>query len=580
MPIAFNSQRRAWVAVLALILLVMLPNLVWLYVGHGLTTWISGLIFPILLLALLFAVLGKRIWLACLLLAPFAALAPVEASYIVIYQRPTSAEILATFGTTNPREIYEYLGSALLPILICIILGSLLALLSGRWAWQSDIRWKHRSRSWTLAICFTLPLVSTVVFFAIKAQSSRSHLINNELVVDDLTDSFEQGYPFGPILRIVYYREEWAKMRVNAAKINALTFHAHRIANVAKRQIYVLVIGESSRRNHWQLFGYQRETNPELTRISNLIPIPDMITSWPLTLGAVPQILTRKPPTDVGHLWKEPSILRAMQESGFDTYWISNQYPVGFYDSPIAIYAYQANHVAFYNHATMTTPGGYDEGLLQPLRDALKGSQNDLFIVLHMMGSHADYDFRYPGSFKYFQPTMSDPENEGTNYQRVGNSYDNTIRYTDHVISSMIDTLRESGAITAMLYESDHGEDLATPSCKLEGHGNGSIYDYQVPAFFWYSDEYAKAFPERVEAFRGNASQRVLSADTFPSLIDMAGINIPDQDSSQSLFSTKWHFRPRTVNILDLWQTDLDKSILSRQCKIVMPPKGSYVPIP
>jgi glucan phosphoethanolaminetransferase (alkaline phosphatase superfamily) len=579
MPNVFNLQRRAWVAVSALTLLLLLPNLIWLYVEYGLTTWISGLIVPALLLALLFAVLGKRIWLACLLLAPFAALAPVEASYIAIYQRPTSAEILATFGATNPREIYEYLGSALIPTLICVISGLLLALLATLLAWHSGIRWKHRSRSWTLIICLTLPLVSTVVFFATKAKSTHSHLINNELVVADLTDSFEKGYPFGAILRIIHYRKEWAEMRLDAAKIDAFTFHAHRTTSVVKRQIYVLVIGESSRRDHWQLFGYPRETNPELTRISNLIPIPDMITSWPLTLGAVPQILTRKPPTDGNKHWREASILRAMRESGFDTYWISNQYPVGFYDSPIAIYAYQAHHVAFYNHASMTTPGGYDEDLLKPLSDALKESQGDLFIVLHMMGSHTDYDSRYPGTFKYFQPTSSDAKGEGTSYQRIGNSYDNTIRYTDHVISSMISTLQGSGAITAMLYESDHGEDLATPTCKLEGHGNGSIYDYQVPAFFWYSDEYAKAFPERVAAFRHNASQHLLSADTFPSLIDMAGISIPDQDSAHSLFSPKWRYRPRVVNILDLWQTDLDKSVISNKCKIVLPAKGSSVPI-
>jgi len=580
MPTTSNLQRRAWIVVSTLILVIMLPNLTWLYVGNGLTTWISGLIVPAMLLALLFAVLGKRIWLACLLLVPFAALAPVEAFYIATYQHPTSAEILAVLVATTPRETYEYLGSALLPILICIASGLLLALLAARWAWQSSIRWEHRSRSWTLAICFTLPLVSTVLFFAMKAKSSHSRSINNELALADLTNSFEEGYPFGPILRIVYYREEWTKMRLNAAKIDAFSFHAHRTTSIAKRQIYVLIIGESSRRNHWQLFGYQRETNPELVRISNLVLIPDMITSWPLTLGAVPQILTRKPPTDVEQLWKEPSILRAMQESGFDTYWISNQYPVGFYDSPISIYAYQAHHVSFHNYASLATPGGYDEDLLRPLRDALKESHGDLFIVLHMMGSHADYDFRYPSTFKYFQPTMSDPEQEGAKYARENNSYDNTIRYTDHIISSMIDILRGSDTITAMLYESDHGEDLATPSCKLEGHGNGSVYDYQVPAFFWYSDNYAQAFPERVEAFRNNSSQRILSADTFASLIDMAGISIPDQDSAHSLFSAKWQYRPRIINVLDLWQTDLDKSIISKQCKIVLPPKGSYVPIP
>ena len=565
---------------LVLIALLMLPNLIWLYVGHGLENWASGLIIPTLLLTLVFALLGKRIWLACLLLAPFATLAPAEAFYIASYLRPTSAEMLATLGATNPRETYEYLGYALLPILLCVAGGLLIALLAAWWSWRSGIRWKHSTRNWILAIYLIVPLVCSAIFFAINAKSSRAKLIYGELAANDLYQSFEYGYPFGLVPRIVQYREEWTKMRHDAAKVDAFTFHAHRVTGTTKRQIYVLVIGESSRRNRWQLFGYQRETNPELTKVSNLVPIPDMVTSWPLTLGAVPLILTRKPPADFEQLWKEASILRAMQESGFDTYWISNQYPVGFFDSPIAIYAYQAHHISFHNYASLTTPGGYDEDLLQPLRNALKESRGDLFIVLHMMGSHDEYDFRYPSIFKYFRPTMTDPEKVGSSYDRTGNSYDNTIRYTDYVLSSVIDTLRGTDTVTAMLYESDHGEDLATPDCKLSGHGNGSIYDYQVPAFFWYSNEYAQTFPERIAALRNNASQHVLSADTFESLIDMAGLRIPDHDSTRSLFSTKWRYRPRTINIPDVWQTDLEKSTLSKQCKVVLPSKGNFTPIP
>jgi glucan phosphoethanolaminetransferase (alkaline phosphatase superfamily) len=577
--VIFTLQRRSWTAVSALIALLMLPNLIWLCVGQGLA-WVSGLIIPTLLLTFVFALFGKKIWLACLLLAPFAALAPAEAFYIATYKHPTSAQILASLGATNPRETYEYFSSALLPIMLCISTGLSLALLAARWSWRSGIRWQHATRNWILAIYLMVPLVSMLIFFAINAKSPKTRVAHGELVVNDLYQLFEPGYPFGLTARIVQYHVEWAKMRREAAQVNAFDFHAHRVASTSKRQIYVLVIGESSRRDHWQLFGYQRETNPKLTHVSNLVTIPDMVTSWPLTLGAVPLILTRKPPADFEQFWKEASVLRAMQEGGFDTYWISNQYPVGFYDSAIAIYAYQANHVSFHNYASVITPGGYDDDLLQPLRNALKESPGDLFIVLHMMGSHDDYDFRYPSTFKYFQPAMTDPGKDGSSYDRTGNSYDNTIRYTDYVLSSVIDTLRGSGTTAAMLYESDHGEDLATPDCKLSGHGNGSIYDYQIPAFFWYSDEYARAFPERVAAFRSNASQPVLSADTFASLIDMVGISIPDQDSTRSLFNTKWRYRPRTINVPDVWQTDLDKSTLSKQCKVVLPSKGNYTPIP
>jgi glucan phosphoethanolaminetransferase (alkaline phosphatase superfamily) len=565
MPIAPNLQLRAWVAVSALILLVMLPNLIWLYVGHALTTWTSSLIVPVLLSAFLFAVFGKRLWLACLLLAPFAALAPIEAIYIAAYRHPTNAEILATLGATNPRETYEYLGSAMVPIMACMIAGLSLALLAARWTWQSAICWRHRSRGWVITTFMTLSLVAGIVAFAIPARLRASaHMIS------ELSNSIEPGYPFGLLPRIAEYYSEWRQVRINASHLDAFRFHAHRSSTHAQRQVYVLVIGESSRRDHWQLFGYQRATNPELTKIPNLVSIPNMVTSWPVSLSAIPLLLTRKPITDTKMSWKEASIIRAMQEAGFDTWWISNQLPMGKFDSPVSTYALEASHTIYLNHVSMHSAGSYDEVLLQPLRDVLQKTHGDLFIVLHMMGSHLSYDMRYPAAFKRFQPTYDDTNSSVLPGHRFTNSYDNTILYTDHVLAQVIGILRNSGAMTAMYYASDHGEALLTPTCSRAGHGIGTRYEFEIPALFWYSDTYAATFPERLSVLRSNADKPTLSADTFESLIDMAGVDFPGRDPSMSLFSAQWHYRPRIVN--PIWQVDFDKAVFNKKCAIVLPP--------
>jgi len=568
MPIAFNPQRRAWLVVSALILLIMLPNLIWLFVGHGLTTWISGLIVPLLLLAFLFAVLGKRVWVACLLLAPFAALAPIEAFYIFTYLHPTNAKILATLGATNPREIYEYLGSALLPTLICITAGLLLALLATRWSWQSGIRWQHRSRSFVLTVIITLPLAVGAATFTIPARLHASaHMISG------LGNSIEPGYPFGLFLRIAEYQSEWRQVRIDASRLDAFRFHAYRLRKVEQRQVYVLVIGESSRRDHWQLFGYPRTTNPELAKLPSLVPITNMLTSWPISIMGIPLLLTRKPITDTQMPWKEASILRAMQEAGFDTWWISNQLPMGKFDSPVSTYALEANHTIYLNQASLDSAGSYDDVLLQPLRDVLQKSHGDLFIVLHMMGSHLSYDMRYPAAFKYFRPTYDEPSNDVLPGERFTNSYDNTILYTDHVLAQVIDILRNNAAITAMFYASDHGEALLTPTCSKAGHGIGTRYEFEIPALFWYSDAYAAAFPQRLSALRANADKPSLSADTFESLIDMTGVNFPGHVPSNSLFSGQWRYRSRIVN--PIWQVDFDKAIFEKKCGIVLPPIGA-----
>jgi glucan phosphoethanolaminetransferase (alkaline phosphatase superfamily) len=304
MPIALNLQRRAWAAVSALILVIMLPNLIWLHIGHGLMTWISGLVIPSLLLAFLFAVFGKRIWMACMLLIPAAILAPIEAIYIATYLHPTDAEILATLVATNPREIDEYLGSALIPISVSITAGLLLSLLAARWSWQSRICWRHRSQAWVIATIITLPLAACVVSFSITKGNASARWQASGYTISGLIDSVEPGYPFGLYQRVAEYRQEWQQMRIDASRLDAFRFYAHHASATVQRQVYVLVIGESSRRDHWQLFGYSRATNPKLINVQNLIPIPDMMTSWPASLTAIPQLLTRKPITDGNIVWK------------------------------------------------------------------------------------------------------------------------------------------------------------------------------------------------------------------------------------------------------------------------------------
>ncbi len=570
-PAPDRTSRARW-AVAALIVLIILPNLIWLSVGHGVETWVAGLLVPALLLLVLFAVLGELPWLACLLLAPFAALAPAEACYIATYLHPSDADILATIVATNPREANEYLGYALIPILLCTVAGLLLALLAAWWGRQSGIVWRHRSRGWVLTAAITLPLAVLVVAFATSTGSTQERSEDATQSLVSLGDPIASGYPFGLLPRIVEYRREWQRMRWGSMHLDAFRFHAHRSNPVRARQVYVLAIGESSRRDHWQLFGYARATNPELGKISNLIPIPDMVTSWPASILAIPLVITRKPVTDRHLAGKEASILRAMSEAGFDTYWISNQMAIGKFDAPVSVYAYEAQHVEFLNHASWTAAGSYDEVLLQPLRDALQDSHRDLFIVLHMMGSHQGYDFRYPAGFRIFRPVQSDPGSAASRDERIGNSYDNTIVYTDHVLAEVIGILRRTDAITALFYESDHGEDLPTSTCSLNGHGNTTRYDFQIPALFWYSDAYAAAFPQPLAALRANAGQRVMSHDTFESLIDMAGIDFPGHDRSFSLFSPQWRYRPRTIT--GMWQVDIDDAMFGKHCEIAMPRHG------
>lgn len=565
------SHRVAWAFQYALLVLVMSPNLLWYWQVHSPLLAVQALVLPSLLLLFVYALLGNALWLASFLLAPFAVLAPLEAFYVLRYGRPTSSEVLASLFATTPREAREYLGHALAPMAIAVA-GAFLLIIAATWcARHTRIQWRNRPRTFVLSVAAVIPCACISVLFASTQGGISERLSAVAALGSTISSSSEPTYPFGVVQRYIGYRNEWNEMRSSGTSRANFRFHSHRTGQIIKRQVYVLVIGESSRRDHWQLYGYNRETNPQLSKTSNLIALSDMITAWPESVTAVPLILTRKPINTISANFGEGSILRAMQEAGYETYWISNQLPVGAFDTPIATYAYEAQHVRWLNHASWSAPGAYDESLVTPLQDILKNSESDAFVVVHMMGSHSGYDFRYPAKFKQFKPTENDNDSAVLDRERVINSYDNTVRYTDYVLALMIGILRQSDATTALWYESDHGEMLPTASCSLRGHGIGTTPEYQVPAFFWFSDAYAGAFPKRVDALRSNLSARSMSADTFESLVDMAGVDFPGHERSRSLFGNSWQYRPRIVN--GFWKTNFDEATLGKTCPIVMPHK-------
>jgi len=576
-----TGKLLACASITLLIALMLLPNIVWLAHDPSGAVWVAALLLPLAALTIWFAALGRLPWLACLLLAPFAMLAPLETYYIAQYHHPTSAQIIATIVATNPLEAQEYFGRSLFPLALVLLGGAAVALLASWSSFRARLRWRGRMRIGLVCAGIGAMLAPLGAGFAMARHESSAAKAESESASAPLRDyghAIEDGYPFGVVPRIVDYRREWDQMRAEAARFKAFQFHAHRVgATSHQRQVYVLVIGESSRRANWQLFGYDRATNPELSKLKNLVPIIHFISTWPESIAAIPMILTRRKPDMAWDApWHEASILRAMQESGYETYWISNQQAIGEFDSPVSMYAYEAEHVEWLNHASWTAPGSYDGDLIQPLKDALHASNKNLFIVLHMMGSHVKYDYRYPPAFEHWKPTQVSPPGQGSGIERARNSYDNSILYTDHVLAQVIDALKSSHAVAALWFESDHGELIPTPTCDKEGHGVGTVPEYEIPTLFWYSDSYLEHFPTRVAALRANAGKRTLSADTFESLIDMAGVTFPSHDETWSLFSPHWRYHTRWV--AQTRHIDFDTAHIEKLCQRVQPgPKGGQV---
>ncbi|HXA48383.1 MAG TPA: phosphoethanolamine transferase, partial [Burkholderiaceae bacterium] len=243
---------------------------------------------------------------------------------------------------------------------------------------------------------------------------------------------FGNTWPFGLVVRGYDFWKERQYLAELAHKSSLFKFGAHQVgAAVEMPQIVVMVIGESSRYDRWSLNGYKRETNPLLKNESNVVSLANIITSVSATRLSVPVIVSRKPATQSLRAgFSEKSFLSAYKEAGFKTYWLSNQMSFGQFDTPISVFAKEADVVEFMNLGGFTDNSSFDQILLDPLKRAIADPAPKKLIVLHSLGNHWNYSHRHPREFDKWQPSLFGIENPAyTDLKmkpQINNSYDNS----------------------------------------------------------------------------------------------------------------------------------------------------------
>ena len=282
-------------------------------------------------------------------------------------------------------------------------------------------------------------------------------------------------------------------------------------------RVILLVIGESSSRRHWSLYGYRRHTNPELGRLSSeLVVFRDAICRTTASLTEIQGMLCTPEATI--------PIFSLFSGAGYETHWFSAQFDQGPSDVKLAALVQSCDEKVFLN-------GAYDERLV-PLVKRAASSPGKHLIVVNMFGSHIRYDDRYPKPFAVFQGTA---EKE----HRIA-AYDNSIRYTDHVLAAMIETLREFHEPTCFLYLSDHSEDVydSNPTKYLfRSDTVATDAMFEIPMLAWFSPEYREANAEIVHNAIAAETKPFQSVGLYHTLIDLARLRHRVFIPSRSFFS-------------------------------------------
>lgn len=384
---------------------------------------------------------------------------------------------------------------------------------------------------------------------------------------------FASSWPFGLTARGVDFYKEREYLADLGQRSSSFTFGAHQPQKNAAPEIVIMVIGESSRYDRWGINGYARDTTPLLRQEPNLVTLPDVITSVSATRLSVPVIISRKPAMQsLKDGFYEKSFLTAYKEAGFKTFWLSNQISFGQFDTPVSVFAKEANVIQFMNLGGFTNNSNFDQILLEPLRLAINDPAPKKLIVLHTLGNHWNYSQRYPKEFDKWQPSLFGVDKPVYTDLKIkpqlNNSYDNSILYTDWFLSQVIQQLKDTQQLSSMVYVADHGQTLYDGSCNIAFHGHNTQYEFHVPAMVWYSDQYKERYPEKVRQLLRHRKARLATENMFHTLLDLGDIQYDDEKLEWSFLNKQFKQHKRYVDSYG-W-SNYDNASFKGDCREVM----------
>jgi glucan phosphoethanolaminetransferase (alkaline phosphatase superfamily) len=480
--------------------------------------------------------IGRRLWVTHAILFPFYLCVGMDLFVIHYYRTRLSSSMLLVVHD-NLSDAPDFLRIHATPVVV-IVAATLSA--------YGFALWKLRKQRFDVPRGTVLACV--VVLVASYGETFRRANNFTRLAATD------RGSPFGVIPQ-AYVSYRVAKASLESAKLaRNFRFNATRPTPPAQPELHVVVIGESSRPDHWGLYGYARDTNPLLGKTDNLIVFRDVLSQSALTKEAVPLLLTRGDIRNLKATSGERSVISLFREVGFHTLWYSAQLREPSTGN--------INRNSSEAHDQRFIDRRHDMVLVNMLKDYLAGTgknQDRLLVVIHTQGNHFTYSSRYPREFAKFRDS-----GPGLSYRdQLVNSYDNAVAYTDFVLHELITLLRGRPGIKTLFYWGDHGENLEDDERKLNGHLLNNEYDLPIPAVFWYSPEFASRVPALVAAARRNASARINSKSAFCSFAHLAGIEFNDPNLSRfSVFSDAMDVGPRMVagpngpRDFDVWRSE------------------------
>ena len=335
--------------------------------------------------------------------------------------------------------------------------------------------------------------------------------------------------------------------RLLVPQAQGMTFGATR-PDIQGREYYIMCIGESLRAANLGINGYDRQTTPLLQSLDNMVSFTDYYSNATLTMYSVPMMLSRATVDDYDINYTEYGILKPYRECGFKTIVIS----------PGKLLTYEK----YLTHGADTVYNVRNDSVIPALIDSLTQVYPKVFFLVQLYQSHLYFD-NFTPQYDAYRPNLATDGGHGipATDELMVNAYDNTVLYTDYIMSSMIRAIDKPDARSAFLFASDHGEVL-----ELDKPGRGCALnpdkdEYHVAMMFWSSDLWTQTHQDAARRIKEISHQPINADYLFYTACDMADITIDKkfQKPEWSLLSPRFKTHERKVMLPDgLSETNLD----------------------
>lgn len=307
-----------------------------------------------------------------------------------------------------------------------------------------------------------------------------------------------------------------------------------------KSNLLVILLGETARSMNYELNGYSRPTNSH-TKKFDVISFKNVSSCGTLTSESVPCMfsnLTRKEYSRkiANH---QDNLLDIMQHAGLNLSWLDNDSGCKDVCNRIKNVKIKPSTNQFCDN--LQCNDGILTDKLQSEINSVQDKTKDTVIVLHLIGSHGPtYYKRYPKENKQFRPDCSRSDIQNCTNEQLINTYDNTILYTDYIMSKTIEILESNNKLwrPAVVYISDHGESLGENGLYLHGtpYFMAPKEQTSVPWIVWLSESFAKKNHVDTAVLKQKINEPYSHDNFFSSILGLMQIQTKEYTKGLDIF--------------------------------------------